>query len=80
MLKQGETADDYKIEKANLSSEDLVARRIAQMKEFFPEIAVEGNGSIDFDKLRLIRGDEVGEGQERYAFTWPGKANAIRQA
>lgn len=25
-------------------------------------------------------GDEVDEGQERYAFTWPGKADAIRQA
>lgn len=36
--------------------------------------------AIDFEKLRLILGDEVGEGQERYAFTWPGKADAIRQA
>ena len=50
------------------------------MKRLFPEIAVEGEGSIDFEKLRLILGDEVDEGQERYAFTWPGKANAIRQA
>lgn len=25
-------------------------------------------------------GDEVDEGQERYAFTWPGKADAIRQS
>ena len=41
----------------------------------------ESNGSgIDFDKLRLILGDEVEEGQERYAFTWPGKADAIRQS
>lgn len=35
---------------------------------------------IDFDKLRLLLGDEVDEGQERYAFTWPGKADAIRQS
>lgn len=31
-------------------------------------------------KLRLLLGDEVDEGQERYAFTWPGKADAIRQS
>ena len=43
---------------------------------------VNGSGShcIDFDKLRLLLGDEVDEGQERYAFTWPGKADAIRQS
>lgn len=35
---------------------------------------------VDFEKLRLILGDAVDEGQERYAFTWPGKAGAIRQA
>ena len=68
------------IKKMNLESKDLVVERIEQLKALFPEIAVEGNGSIDFEKLRLILGDEVDEGQERYAFTWPGKADAIRQA
>ncbi|RHH73539.1 site-specific DNA-methyltransferase [Collinsella sp. AM17-1] len=64
----------------DLESEDLVAYRVEQLKELFPEIATEGDGSIDFEKLRLILGDEVDEGDERYAFTWPGKADAIRQA
>ena len=68
------------IEKMDLESKDLVADRIEQLKILFPEITVEGNESIDFDKLRLILGDDVDEGQERYAFTWPGKADAIRQA
>lgn len=68
------------IQKMDLESKDLVAERIEEMKKLFPEIAVEGEGSIDFEKLRLILGDEVDEGQERYAFTWPGKADAIRQA
>lgn len=36
--------------------------------------------SIDFEKLRLLLGDEVDEGHERYAFTWPGKTAAIRQS
>lgn len=68
------------IKAMDLESKDLVAERIEQMKALFPEIAVEGEGSIDFEKLRLILGDEVEEGDERYAFTWPGKADAIRQS
>lgn len=68
------------IKQMDLESKDLVAERIEQMKALFPEIATESDGSIDFEKLRLILGDEVDEGDERYAFTWPGKADAIRQA
>lgn len=64
----------------DLESKNLVAERVEQLKVLFPEITVEGDGTIDFDKLRLILGVEVDEGQERYAFTWPGKADAIRQA
>lgn len=71
---------ETEIEKMSLESKDLVAERIEQVKTLFPEIVTEGEGSIDFEKLRLILGDEVDEGQERYAFTWPGKADAIRQA
>ena len=66
------------IEPMNLESEDLVASRIEQLKALFPEIATEGDGSVDFEKLRLILGDEVNEDDERYAFTWPGKRDAIR--
>lgn len=66
--------------KADLESKNLVSERIEQMKSLFPEIATEGDGSIDFEKLRLILGDEVDEGDERYAFTWPGKKDAIRQS
>lgn len=64
----------------DLGSKDLVAERVEQLKALFPEITVEGDGTIDFEKLRLILGDDVDEGQERYAFTWLGKADAIRQA
>ncbi|MGN1361034.1 MAG: site-specific DNA-methyltransferase [Eggerthellaceae bacterium] len=71
---------DSQIKQMDLESKDLVAERIEQMKVLFPEIATEGDGSIDFEKLRLILGDEVDEGDERYAFTWPGKADAIRQS
>jgi adenine-specific DNA-methyltransferase len=66
------------IEKLDLESEDLVDDRLRQLRELVPEAFTEGG--IDFDKLRLLLGDEVDEGDERYAFTWPGKADAIRQS
>lgn len=64
--------------KVDLESKDLVAERIEQMKTLFPEIVTEGDGTIDFDKLRLILGNDIADGDERYAFTWPGKNDAIR--
>lgn len=66
------------IEKMDLKSANLVDERIERMRELFPEVFSEGG--IDFDKLRLELGDEVDDGDERYAFTWPGKRDAIRQS
>lgn len=66
------------IEKIDLESADLVDERLARMRELFPEVFSEGG--IDFEKLRLELGGEVDDGDERFAFTWPGKRNAIRQA
>lgn len=66
------------IEKMTLASEDPVSTRLMQLKKLMPEAFSEGG--IDFEKLRLLLGDEVDESQERYAFTWPGKADAIRQS
>ena len=66
------------IEKMTLASEDPVSTRLMQLKKLMPEAFSEGG--IDFEKLRLLLGDDVDEGQERYAFTWPGKAEAIRQS
>lgn len=66
------------LEKIDLESEDLADNRLQQLKKLMPEAFSESG--IDFDKLRLLLGDEVDEGDERYAFTWPGKADAIRQS
>lgn len=68
------------LQKVDLESKDLVAEGIEQMKALFPEIATEGDGAIDFEKLRLLLGDEVEDGNERYSFTWPGKRDALRQS
>ena len=66
--------------KVDLESKDLVAERIEQLKKLFPEIETEGSGDIDWEKLRLVLGEEVNETDERFAFTWPGKRDAIRQS
>lgn len=66
------------IEKVDLASENLVDDRLNKLKALMAEVFSESG--IDFDKLRLELGDDVDEGQERYAFTWPGKADAIRQS
>lgn len=66
------------IEKADLESEDLVNDRLRQLREMLPEAFSESG--IDFEKLRLLLGDKVDEEDERYAFTWPGKKDAIRQS
>ena len=65
-------------EMMELESADLVAKRIKQIKQLLPEVVNEAG--IDFEKLRLVLGDEVDENAERYAFTWPGKTDAIRQS
>ena len=36
--------------------------------------------SVDFEKLRLLLGDDVAEGDERYDFTWVGKRAALQEA
>ena len=36
--------------------------------------------TIDFEKLRLLLGDNVAEGDERYDFSWVGKRAALQEA
>lgn len=55
---------------------DLTQENIKRLKELFPEVLTEKK--IDFDKLRLILGDEVEASPERYEFRWNGKNEAIK--
>ncbi|MGI6767944.1 MAG: site-specific DNA-methyltransferase [Bacilli bacterium] len=57
---------------------DLEKLNIEKLKELFPQVVTEGK--IDFDKLRLILGDEVEEEIEKYQFTWNGKSRSIKLA
>jgi len=54
---------------------DLIQQNIDDLKKLFPEIVSEGK--INFDQLRLLLGDEVETGKEKYEFTWPGKRDCI---
>lgn len=59
-------------------SMDLTEDNLNKLKEIFPEVFEEGK--IDFDKLRLILGDNIEDKEEKYEFTWNGKNDAIRIA
>jgi len=59
-----------------LTSADITADRVEQLRDLFPEVFTEGR--IDFNKLRLGLGEAIDEGRERYGLTWSGKAEATR--
>src|SRR5699024_4485420 len=60
-------------------SPDLTEENIQKLKQLFPEILTDGE-KIDFEKLKLIMGEEVEESKEHYQFTWDGKRETIRGA
>ena len=73
MAKEKNTGPD----KLDLRSHDLGEDRKAELARLFPEVRAEG-GKIDFDRLRLILGDTVDVGRERYGLNWPGKAECFK--
>lgn len=60
-------------ETRNLESDNVRA-----LAEAFPEVVADGK--VDFDKLKLILGEDIDDSDERYSFTWPGKRDAIKMA
>lgn len=67
-----------RLEEVSSHSLDITEQNIEKLKELFPEVLTEKK--IDFDKLRLILGDEVETAPERYNFTWNGKKQVMRLA
>ena len=76
------------MEKANMHSLDMVNENIKKIGSLFPECITETVGedgktkvAIDFEKLQEnLSHATIGEGDERYQFTWPGKREAIHNA
>ena len=71
-----------------MHSLDMVNENIKKIGNLFPECVTEtvdenGNvkATIDFEKLQEnLSHATIGEGEERYQFTWPGKREAIHNA
>ena len=59
-------------------SRDIVSDNISKLKEIFPEVITEDK--IDFEKLKLLLGEDVETSSDRYSFTWPGKTQAIKES
>lgn len=66
------------MEKLSGESMDIVAENVAKLKEIFPDVFSEGK--IDFEALEATLGEYVDHEDERYSFTWNGKAQARRIA
>ena len=64
--------------KIDSTSLDLEKLNVEKIKELFPNVVTEGK--IDFDKLKIILGDQVDDRVEKYQFTWNGKSSTIKLA
>ncbi|MDC9591919.1 site-specific DNA-methyltransferase, partial [Xenorhabdus sp. XENO-10] len=56
------------------SKSRITQKNIDQLKQLFPGVFSEGK--IDFDALKAALGEVVDDPDERYHFTWQGKARA----
>ena len=64
--------------KLDPASKDLVAHNIEQLKALFPSIVTDG--TVDFEVLRQLLGDEVETSKERYGLNWTGKVQSRQLA
>jgi adenine-specific DNA-methyltransferase len=66
------------MDKLNGQSMNLENKNIEELKKLFPDVFKEGK--IDFEKLKLMLGEEIDDSIEKYQFTWKGKSKAIKLA
>jgi len=59
-------------------SKDLVKDNVEKLKQLFPEIVTDGK--VDFETLKEELGEFRETSDERYSFTWNGKAKAKKIA
>lgn len=76
------------MDKLKMQSLDVIGSNIKKIQQLFPNCVTERLGkdgkpelAIDFEKLQAELSNEIiGEGEERYQFTWPDKRAANRLA
>lgn len=64
-------------ERLDLRSHDIVSEKQAELLRVFPEVRTE-DGKVDFDRLKRVLGETVDPGRERYAVSWPGRADCFK--
>ena len=62
--------------KLNLKSMSISDEKKAQLKQLFPEVFSENK--VDFERLKLVLGENIETGKERYGMTWAGKNNCFK--
>ena len=76
------------MEPLKMQSHDVIGSNTRKIAELFPNCVIERLAkdgkpelAIDFEKLQAELSNEIiGEGEERYQFTWPDKRAAVRLA
>ena len=76
------------MEPLKMKSHDVIGSNTQKIAKLFPNCVTERKGkdgkpelAIDFEKLQAELSNEIiGEGEERYQFTWPDKRAAVRLA
>lgn len=59
-------------------SMNLVNNNLNKLQELFPDAFIQGK--IDFDKLKMLLGDNIADDNNIYEFKWNGKNKAIKSA
>ena len=76
------------MERLKMQSHNVIGSNIQKIAQLFPQCVMEHLGKdgkpqlgIDFEKLQAeLSNDIIGDGEERYQFTWPDKRAAARLA
>lgn len=76
------------MERLKMQSHNVIGSNIQKIAQLFPQCVTERLGkdgkpelAIDFEKLQAeLSNDIIGDGEERYQFTWPDKRAAARLA
>lgn len=62
----------------NGKTPDIAEENIQKLQQLFPDVFTEGK--VDFEKFQMALGNYIEDCNERYNFSWNGKAKALRLA
>jgi adenine-specific DNA-methyltransferase len=62
--------------KVNLTSSNLTEEKLQELRSILPEVFSENK--IEWEKLKMVLGDNLDPKIEKFNFTWAGKSSAIK--